>query len=594
MPATHPRILYVDDSRMDRELVRYALVKEPGGFELVEAGSREEFEERLQEGSYDLVLSDFNILGYDGFDVIDTVWEKDPAIPVVIVTGTGSEEIAVTAMKRGAADYVIKTPHHVQRLPHIINSVLETQYWTQRRRLAERELKYHANLLKNVSDAVISTDVEMNIESWNRAAEKIYGWREDEVRGKQVEELLQTEFSAAAMEGLDDEEGNAKGFWRGEVVQRRKDGTAMPILASVSPLNDDRGQLIGWVMVNRDISRRLRAELRYRSMFDAVADAVLLLDPEETIFDANPAAWKMYACTREELIGQSMRSFLAPEGHALLDAAFEALARQQPFLAETVAVRRDGTTFEGELRLSPFSFYSERHVLVLLRDITERKRLEKEILEVSGREQRRIGRDLHDGLGQQLAAIGFRMADLERALEEEQSLEAEQAAELGDMIRQAMNHARALAHGLNPMNLEDQDFDEALRELTEKVARHFKVTCIFTCPHPIPFKDRNAALHVYRILQEALNNAIRHGKATRIEVTLEHYDQAMTLTVRDNGAGFVPPPKTHQGMGLHIMDYRARMINGNFEIKADAAGGTLVRCSFQASPSPANAVHTLH
>jgi DNA-binding NtrC family response regulator len=103
-------ILYVDDYPLDRELVRDALEREHGGFQLTEAASRQEFEERLAEGDYDLILSDFNILGFEGLQVIDSIQARDPRLPVVIVTGTGSEEVAVEAMKRGATDYVIKSP----------------------------------------------------------------------------------------------------------------------------------------------------------------------------------------------------------------------------------------------------------------------------------------------------------------------------------------------------------------------------------------------------------------------------------------------------------------------------------------------------
>ena len=131
------RILYVDDYPLDRELVRDALEKEQGGFQVVEAASRADFEARLAEGGYDLVLSDFNILGFEGLQVLDAVRAKDPRVPVVIVTGTGSEEVAVEAIKRGASDYVIKTPKHIRHLPLTIHAALD------KKRLEEE--KEHAN-----------------------------------------------------------------------------------------------------------------------------------------------------------------------------------------------------------------------------------------------------------------------------------------------------------------------------------------------------------------------------------------------------------------------------------------------------------------
>jgi response regulator RpfG family c-di-GMP phosphodiesterase len=123
--AENIRVLYVDDSPLDRELVRDSLMHDGEGFDLVEAASRVDFENRLGDGGYDIVISDFNILGFEGLQVLDAVSERLPQAPVVIVTGTGSEEVAVEAMKRGAADYVIKTPSHVRKLPHTLRTVLE-------------------------------------------------------------------------------------------------------------------------------------------------------------------------------------------------------------------------------------------------------------------------------------------------------------------------------------------------------------------------------------------------------------------------------------------------------------------------------------
>ena len=133
------RVLYVDDYPLDRELVRDSLEREHGGFVVTEAASRSEFHARLAEGVYDVVLSDFNILGFDGLQVLDAIRRKDPRVPVIIVTGTGSEEVAVEAMKRGAADYVIKSPSHIQRLPMTIQAVIEKRRLEDEHRRVEAE-----------------------------------------------------------------------------------------------------------------------------------------------------------------------------------------------------------------------------------------------------------------------------------------------------------------------------------------------------------------------------------------------------------------------------------------------------------------------
>ncbi len=135
------RILYVDDYPLDRALVRDALLSDIGAFKLVEAASRHEFDALLMAEKYDLVLSDFNILGFTGLQVLDAVQERLPGTPVIIVTGTGSEEVAVAAIKRGAADYVIKSPSHIRRLPHIIQTALDAQRLRSEKQAAIEDLR---------------------------------------------------------------------------------------------------------------------------------------------------------------------------------------------------------------------------------------------------------------------------------------------------------------------------------------------------------------------------------------------------------------------------------------------------------------------
>ena len=147
-------ILYVDDYPLDRELVRDALEREHGGFTVIEAKSRKDFEGYLQMGGFDIVLSDFNILGFEGLQVLEAVKEKYPEIPVIIVTGTGSEEVAAEAIKRGAADYIIKTPKHIQRLPHTIHDVLEKKQLEMKNRQMESAVVQSRELLTNLSRLV--------------------------------------------------------------------------------------------------------------------------------------------------------------------------------------------------------------------------------------------------------------------------------------------------------------------------------------------------------------------------------------------------------------------------------------------------------
>jgi response regulator RpfG family c-di-GMP phosphodiesterase len=161
------RVLHVDDYPLDRQLVRDALERDDAGFVVTEAASRADFENAMTHGDFDLVLSDFNILGFDGLQVLDAVHARDPRLPVVIVTGTGSEEVAVEAMKRGAADYVIKTPQHIRRLPLTIRAALRDlqleEEHARAREQIERQLQ-RLSALREIDTAITaSSDLELSL-----------------------------------------------------------------------------------------------------------------------------------------------------------------------------------------------------------------------------------------------------------------------------------------------------------------------------------------------------------------------------------------------------------------------------------------------
>src|SRR5579859_3926923 len=148
------RVLHIDDNSLDRQLVQDALVHEDGHFVVMSAASREDYEAQLALGSFDLVLTDFNILGFEGLQVIDDIHDKYPAVPVIFVTGTGSEEVAVEAMKRGAADYVIKTPKHIRRLPMAIHAAMELTRLRLARLQSEQLLRTSEERLRAFANAL--------------------------------------------------------------------------------------------------------------------------------------------------------------------------------------------------------------------------------------------------------------------------------------------------------------------------------------------------------------------------------------------------------------------------------------------------------
>jgi PAS domain S-box-containing protein len=223
-----------------------------------------------------------------------------------------------------------------------------------------------------------------------------------------------------------------------------------------------------------------------------------------------------------------------------------------------------------------------------LLDITERRELEQQILHISEQERERIGQDLHDGICQQLAGIGLMCDVLGQTLAGRSRPGAEQAAVIAGKVREIIGQTRRLSRGLCPVVIESEGLMAALRELAESTEMMFKVKCRFRCDTPAHIQEHQVAVHLYRIAQEAVSNALRHGRAKRIEIVLASTPERLSLMVHDDGAGLPDDAHKRNGMGLRIMQYRAGMIGGTLVVQKSPKGGTTVACTVvnQTAPKP--------
>jgi len=212
-------------------------------------------------------------------------------------------------------------------------------------------------------------------------------------------------------------------------------------------------------------------------------------------------------------------------------------------------------------------------------DVTVRKRLETAVMEVSGREQRRIGQDLHDGLGQLLTGVAFMSKVQEQRLAEKGAPEATEASKIVRLVNEAIHKARELSRGLMPGLAEPNGLMSSLEQLTHEIREVFGVSCRFYSDEPLLIHDAAVSSHLYHIAQEAVSNAIKHGQAKQIEIDLRNRGTSGILIVRDNGSGIVPAPRERSGMGLDIMRHRATMVGGSLAIESDWRG-TTVTCRF--------------
>ena len=219
--------------------------------------------------------------------------------------------------------------------------------------------------------------------------------------------------------------------------------------------------------------------------------------------------------------------------------------------------------------------------VVVYRDMSARKQMEKQVAEISDREQRRIGQDLHDSLCQHLVSIAFAAELLRDKLERYRLPEAAQAEIIAEMVNEGVSQARDLARGLYPVRLEVDGLASALEELTATVQARNNISCHFSVEERVMIYDEVAGNNLYRIAQESINNALKHGHCRNISIALGAVDEEVILTIKDDGVGFPADVNSSAGMGLNIMNYRAKMIGALLDIRRGAGGGTIVLCSFR-------------
>jgi len=231
----------------------------------------------------------------------------------------------------------------------------------------------------------------------------------------------------------------------------------------------------------------------------------------------------------------------------------------------------------------------DKHLLQLLKDICSqigqvmgRRRAERQLLEISEREQQRIGRDLHDGLCQQLAGIAYIASNLQGRLAKVSPTEAVVAARIAELSRATAVQARQIARGLNPVNLGTMGLVAALEELASSIGTMFSISCRFESAHRVRIRDHGAAVHLYRITQEAVHNSITHGKATEIRVSLHRKRGGTVLSVIDNGRGLSNVSVEDWGMGIENMNCRARAIGARLQFAPCHGGGTIMCCTLPA------------
>ena len=327
------------------------------------------------------------------------------------------------------------------------------------------------------------------------------------------------------------------------------------------------------------------------TILNASPDPIFVKDRKCRMVFANPAKLAALGKASTDVVGKLPKSYVQGAGIA---AGVMACDRRVMKSGKSEVAEEVWQTGGGErtylVTRTPLHNEKGRVIglLSLGRDVTRHKQLERQILEISASERRRFSAELHDSLGQSLAGIALKAKLLEQILAEKSLPEAAGAAnEIVQLANDTVRQTRRLAHSLDPVHLSSTGIVSALENLVSQTQDLFRVRCSFSPTHKTFPLSAEAGLAFYRIAQEAIRNAIAHGRASAIDLKLSLANDQATLSVRDNGTGFILDAEVADGIGLHMMQYRAGSIGGRVWLESEPEKGTCLYCAAPVETRPA-------
>jgi two-component system CheB/CheR fusion protein len=457
---------------------------------------------------------------------------------------------------------------------------------TERKQDADAVVGRLAAVVESCADAIVSNDLDGAIRTWNRGAERLYGYSPDEAVGRSIEMLLPDDHSGEWTHFL-------RQLARGEHIEHletehlHKDGRRLTVALTISPIRDGSGKVVSASSIARDISERKHAEeaLRHReallqAILNAAADSVITTDRAGVMQSVNPATERMFGYAAAEMVGQNVSMLMSThygqehDGYMARyletgESRIIGISREMP------ARRKDGTIFPTELAVSEIKhlgLFTGIH-----RDLSERKRLEREVVEAASMEQRRIGQDLHDSVAQELTALNLLARDLAETFRTEPARAEHLLGRIAEGLQRSHQGLRRVLRGLLPVAVDSAGLMAALADLADRTEREGKVMCTLECPIPVAVEDNLIATHLYLIAQEAVHNAVKHARPRSVRISLQS-NHSLVLSVECDGIGMRISPAANQGLGLRAMRNRAAIIGATLTIEPARPSGTVVTC----------------
>jgi PAS domain S-box-containing protein len=514
---------------------------------------------------------------------------------------------------------VIPAPRILTNIQGKITGAINCLFDITEQKRAEAAAMRSAAVVRSSRDAVVAKDLNGVITDWNQSAQRIFGYKPKEIIGKSILTLIPRERQSEESEILR-RIGGGDSIEHYETVRRRKDGRLIDVSLTISPIKNLEGKVIGVSKIARDITQRKIEERRLAEqarLLDLTNDAIFISDLRHRITFWNRGAIELYGYSAGEALGRLSYELLCTKFPQSLERIRKKLKRTGRWSGELVHRCKDDSkvvvmsrwSLDRDERGKPISILEtntditarKRAELVLHRskealeqmveqrtkelrkaiaelksEIERRKGLEGEILSISDREQQRLGQELHDGLCQHLTAVAFMARSVGVRLKNHRVIDAADIDKIAQLVNDAATDTRDLSRALHRVDVDAAGLVTALQDLVDREI--WKTPCRLEVKPSFQILDDTVATQLYRIAREAVINASKHAQAREIVIKLERSRRGLALRVIDDGVGFSDPTKRTQGLGFHIMNYRARLVDGRLEIDSSKGGGTRVSC----------------
>jgi PAS domain S-box-containing protein len=527
-------------------------------------------------------------------------------------------EIIVERPNGGKRD-VIPAPRVVTNERGKIIGAINCLFDITERKRAEAAAMRLAAVVRSSHDAIATKTLNGIITNWNQSAERIFGYKPKEIIGKSILTLIPKDRQSEEEEILR-KVRRGESLEHYETVRRRKDGKLIDVSLTISPIKGPTGEIVGVSKIARDITEKKQTERRLAEqarLLDLTSDAIIVRDHQDRIVYWNRGAEEMYGFSAKEAVGKITHELLQTTHPEKLEKIRKKLKRHNHWSGELIHTRKDGGkvvvmsrwSLDRDTRGKPMSVLETntditarkraevelqrskdllervveqrtKELLIantgLKNEIERRKGLEGEILSISDREQQRLGQELHDGLCQHLTAVAFMARSVALRLKNHRVIEVGDIDKIAQLVNDAATDTRNLSRALHRLDVDAAGLVDALQDLVDREI--WRTPCRLEIKPSFRIEDDVAAAHLYRIAREAVINANKHAQAREIIVKLQRSRQEMVLHVIDDGVGLSDERKLKQGLGLHIMNYRAQLVGGRLEIDSPKNRGTRVSC----------------